>query len=1130
MAHSRVAFFFREAGYEARQGFMSLITPLVFFGLTAYMLIILLSADNMRSMGAVDIYRNSPHVVYLMVSGQCLWLFFAWAWLFAQIIVRDRSAQLHEVVLASPVSLPWLIAARFTGALVVAVFLGSSICVGLLLAPLLVTLGALPADAVGPVPWAATAWSLVVFTIPNALATGMLFLVAASWTRSNAGAFAAAALLSLVWMISLMVLREGDVAPLLASVIDPSGFAEAERQSLAWTPAEKKVAIIGFTDALLLNRGFWLLLGAAFGTALLLRLRREHLALERAPRSQAPKAASTAARATAPLEPIIAPIVVTHWWRALFAECAWHLKISLQGFGLRLALLLLTVMGVVGSWVNVVGHSDGPLVPTPQAQLRFLVEFYFVIVVFVVVGFVGALMRRDDHDGFIEWLDASPVPLGIRLLARFFAALGLTVLLCLVPAVASLVVTGLGAPQSLDAIYPFAHVLLTLFPAFAELCAIAVLAHALFRRAGTAYVVSILAAFIAIINHDLELVEYPPAAVVVPIHAYPSELTGWTPWMPMVATLVGWKLALVLLVFAASWIAWRRGTALTLRDRLAAARKRTLGGAGLTAAAAGVLLAALASVLNTRLVDEGGYESTAEALQRDGDWERDWWSQAAPFSLRGGDVAVRLNPSLGIGEVRWRIDGLRASRLHGTLPHGIALMGAKRNGAPADLEVDGDHFAVEAGCAVPCTLTLELAVEPQGWQDEAAPWLHASGVWLRAQDVLPTLGHDPDRLLRSIGDRARLGLPAELPPLPVAAALRSLEGVAPAGAWSWSVAIAESTGDYTRDYVVADRGSVGGVLAFASVWLPGAPPEQQRMSTRFLVGKARLPLLDKFAADLVALRQCVAAEFGAAPVIEAVLQAPRETGDIALYDGVLWAPEDIAWQSDGTGSGAWQRQYNIAAAIARDAISARSDLRDEAGARWLLEGTAGWVALRCVEARSGFEAAIALRKRAAETIAEVFATIDKPVTQVVDADAAWLGYYAALSLDNWGAASGYTPDSMLAVLDGDTPSTALLPRLALQIGPEALDALLGAPVRSDVSVARSDAGVAATVSSWVWQAGGWQEREAEHRLLVRGPDMPAQDYVPGALAELGAKLDGAYLFYAGHGYERSLDDNRLQDE
>ena len=1120
MAHSRASFFFREAAYEARQGFTSLITPIVFFGLTAYMLIFLLNADYMRSMGAVDIYRNSPHVFYLMVSGQSLWLFFAWAWLFAQVVVRDRSANLHEVVLASPISLPWLIAARFTGAFVVAVLLGSSICVGLLMAPILVTFGALPPDAIGPVPWAAAGLSLVVFTIPAAFATGVLFVIGASMTRSNAGAFAVAALLSLVWMISLIVLHEGGVNPQLASIIDPSGYVEAERQSLLWTPAEKKVAMIGFTDKLLLNRGLWLLIGVALGSMLLLRLRREHLTMESAPSAKAPKAASASSAAP------VGPIVNTHWWQTLVAECVWHLKISLQSFGLRLALLLLTVVGVGASWVNSVGHIDGPLVPTPEALLYFMVAFYFVFIIFVVVGFTGALMRRDDHDGFIEWLDTSPVPLGIRLLARFFAALGLTALLCLVPAVASLVLTGLAAPHSLNVSYPFAYVLLTVFPAMAELCAVAVLAHAFFQRAGTAYVVSILAAFVAIINHEVELVQYVPAAVGTPIHVYPSELTGFTPWMPMIGGLAGLKLALVLLVFTGSWIAWRCGTALTLRGRLDAARRRVFGSAGLTAVAALVMVTVFANVLSSKLVDEGGYLSSADALERDGKWEHNWWAQASPFSIQGGDVTVRLNPTHGIGEVSWRIDGLRASKLHGTLPHGIALISAQRDSTAVDFKVDGDHFAVEAGCDASCTLTLNMAIEDQGWQTEDAPWLDASGVWLRAQNVLPTLGHDPDRLVRSIGDRARLGLSAELPTLPTAAALSSLRGVAPVGVWSWSVAIAQGTGNY----VVADRGSMNGVLAFASVWLPEALSEQQLLSTRFLVGEARLPQLDGFAKDLIALKQCVATELGKASVIETVIQSPRKSGDIALYDGVLWTPEDIAWQSDGTGSGVWQRQYKIAAAIARDVISARSDLRNEAGALWLLEGTAGWTALRCVEAYSGFEAAIAVRKRAAETLAQVFATIDKPVTKVVDGDITWLGLYAALSLDSWGAAEGRSPGSMLMGLDGDILSSGLLAKLTHLIGSDALNTLLGPPLSSDVSVTRGDAGAKATVSSWVWEAGGWQKREPEARLLIRGPDDLALDYAAEASAEHGEEHEAVYLFHASYGYERSLDDNRLQDE
>ena len=68
------------------------------------------------------------------------------------------------------------------------------------------------------------------------------------------------------------------------------------------------------------------------------------------------------------------------------------------------------------------------------------------------------------------------------------------------------------------------------------------------------------------------------------------------------------------------------------------------------------------------------------------------------------------------------------------------------------------------------------------------------------------------------------------------------------------------------------------------------------------------------------------------------------------------------------------------------------------------------------------------------------------------------------------------------------------------------------------------------MSSWVWKAGGWQEREAEGRLLVRGPHVPPQDYTPKVLAELDTELDKTYLFHASHGYELSLDDNRLQEE
>ena len=59
-----------EAWHELRAGCRGPLIPIVFPGLIAYLLLVLLNADYMRDMGATDVPRNSPHLVYLMVAGQ----------------------------------------------------------------------------------------------------------------------------------------------------------------------------------------------------------------------------------------------------------------------------------------------------------------------------------------------------------------------------------------------------------------------------------------------------------------------------------------------------------------------------------------------------------------------------------------------------------------------------------------------------------------------------------------------------------------------------------------------------------------------------------------------------------------------------------------------------------------------------------------------------------------------------------------------------------------------------------------------------------------------------------------------------------------------------------------------------
>ncbi len=1097
-------------------GLRSLVVPLVVIVLSIYMLLIFLNADYMRAMGAVDIYRNSAHLTYLMASGQSLWLYFAWAWLFAQIVVRDQNAQLHEVVLAAPVPLQITLLARFAGALVIAVVMGAAVYLGFVSAPILVAMGALPPEAVGPAPWAAFGWSLLVFTLPNALGTGAVFLCAAIWTRSTAGPFSAAAAVALVWMVAMIVLRGGEVDVAAASVLDPSGYSEAERQSMLWTPVEKKTAVIALTDLLIYNRLIWMALPLGLLSVVLLRLRREQLTIggrarvdddDKGPRDL-------------PRVPESAPAMVgaPSWPTALMNEAVWQFKLITSGFGIRLALVMLLLAGALGAWVNFVGHLDGPLVPTPQGLLPFIVEFFFLIVVFMVVGFVGVLMRRDDRLGYDEWVDVSYAPLGARLLAKSFAALALIALLCIVPAVSSLIVTAIGAPASLEVVFPFAFMFLTLFPALAEVGVVAIFAHALFRHAGTAYVTSILIAFIAIINHEVSAVEYPPAQIAMPTHAHPSQLAGWGPWLPMVFSMAGLKLAVFAAGLGLSWLLWRRGSALTIADRLAAARERLLGPAGAVTLAATLALIFLANLLNTHLVEEGDFETKASEIAGDIHWERTWWTEAAPFSVRGGAVQVDLDPGARTGQIDWRLEGLVTEQLHGTLPHGIALERATVEEVEQVIERDGDHFVVAVPtCNAGCILDLHFTVEQQGWPVETAPWLHGSGVWLRAENVLPALGHDPRRLVRSLGDRKGYGLSDELPPMPGRKSLTPIKGVAPAGQWRWQINAPEGI-------VVGSEGSSTAVLDFAFVWLPEELELAPEEGFQFVASPSRIEQIPLLAEEVQALGACVEEELGKQPAVDAIIQAPRDLGNMAMHGGVLWAPEDVAWEADGSGLGGWQRQFNLAQTLSREVILGNHDLRTEHGAYWLLEGVSGWTALRCVERRNGFLAANELRKLHADQLIETFAESDEPITTVAEAHTTWLSQYATLALDNWGSADlSRTPEAVAGVLSSGS-HRSLIEGLEALFGIEEVAALMEAPKAGDVTVVKTEEGLEITAARWSWAVSGWQATDTPGRLLLRTETGDADRWID--LNQPDTSQSGL-LIDASARFERTLDDNQM---
>ncbi|WP_394843143.1 hypothetical protein LZC95_39590 [Pendulispora brunnea] len=1107
-----------EAWHELRAGLRTSLVPLMFVGLVGYLFMMLFNAEYLRQMGGADVARNSPHVIFQMTSGQSFWLVFAWAWVFAQVVTRDRAASLHELVLTTPVSLRGLLLSRYAGALGLAVILGSSSSIGFLLVPALAKLGAFPAEAVRPTPYAAIAWAWILFVVPSALGLGALYLTAALRTRSSAGPFAVAAVVILVWMVAMVVLRGGSVHADIATVLDVSGFGEAEAQTKRWTPHEKATAQLALSAPLWINRLLWTVIPAAILGWALRRLRRETLVLERA---AVQKNDSVQKMNALPKSNLLKS--------ATLLEARWHLSQTTRGWAFRVAIGLWTLMNVAGAFYHMVGHADGPFVPRAAILAPFLLRLCYVFSLFTVAGFVGALVRRDDRAGFDEMLDTTPAPLGTRVLGRALAALGLTFILALLPTLSNWIVVGLTAPSTFE---PWTALLvnaLVAAPPLLELGALTFLVHALVRSSGTAYALSMLVAFIALLNHELDIVSYPVAQIGVPIHIALSEFAGWRPWLGPVLQMACLKMSVVAFTIALAWLAHVRGTAITWLARWRDAGRRLRQGAGVLGIASLAASVVCAGLLHERIVVQAGFASKTEKNASDAAWEKRFWSEASPFSVEGGRVDATIRPLDRTARIVWELRGVRSAgaKLHGGLRAGMRIEEARVDGTPREVLEQEEHFMLDLGsCAERgCNVQLNIAITAPDWFEEnEAPWLDGSGVWARAADLLPRLGIDGERPLRSPSMRRNLGL-AEKPPPIDAKALAPMSGVAPAGDWHWSVSFSNATGSSSTTQGETHRG-----LDFAVAWLPEGAGLQERNEDGITVwhGATRIDTAREVLEDFRRMRECVHAHLGTTPEITSIVQAPRERGKLEVHGAIVWLPEGEGWDVASAGVGRSTRRAALAQALAARALADRADPRGGPGARWLLDGVAGWLGLECVRSADGVDPWLALLARRSDRVADSLGALDAPLSGLAsDGDAKWVPAYAPLETLAWAQSIGPAEAVRIAtrVADmvrlGDTVQTAL----EKAAGTDTRDALLGPPAASELTVTVSEAGgPQARGQRFHWEKDDWQPEAKSFDALQRFDD----DTTPSRRTPLPATFDPQapfVLFDARPSFERSPRDN-----
>lgn len=986
---STFALMMREAWVEVRAGLRSGIPLLVFLGLAGYLLMSLTNADYVQKMGASDIPRNAPSLIYLMACGCMFFLFFAWAWVFAQPALRDRKAQLEEVLLALPVSLPALLWGRFIGAAVVGGLLASSLIVGFLLSPVLAWLGWVPAASIGAPAWSALGFAWAALLLPVSTGVGALYYWLALRSRGLAAPFALATVLMLLWMFAVVVLKGGHINPLLATSLDPSLFTFAQAQVETWTAAQKSQALLDLTPGFWLNRGLWCVLPLLLLAWSLARATRQGLMGRRSGAVLAEPPMQLALDVSLP-----GPVLASHWPRALWLETCWQTR---QVFARKvwwLALGLLVVMGVLSGLVHGVWHARGPMVPRADLTLPLLASALFLVIAFMVAALVGLICRRDDVQGLGAMLHATPAPVWLRTFGQVLCVVLATLALALVPGIASLVISAVVAPASLAPGSALIYSLLVFAPPLLELAMLTVLVHALIRRSGLAYATSMLLTFFLVLNHELGLVSYPAYEMAIPGHVALSALTGWAPWLAYLGTLASWKLALCLVLVALAALAVPRGPE---RRRLADLGARLRGVPGVLLAVGVLVMFGSGSVLHRQLVVQGDYQTAAQARADSAAWEQHWLGGAGAFQVAGGQLQLQIDSAQRHVQGQWTLEGVIAANGHldAELPAGLQVTDARVMGQSVVVEQAHDHLRLALGaCASSgCQVTLHWTLSASGWSSEGEGiWLSPRAVWLQARQVVPRLGLDPERGLRAPVQRLAAGLPAVAPVLPEGAAVAA-QAVAPAGAWHWTID--------AQGQSLSGRSEQPLDFAYA---LTSATVTHELDGVRVLADASRQTTAREVREDLAAMSACVAQHLGASPPVSEVSQWPSGMGDSRLSNDHLLLAQTPDWDVAPAGVGRWARRAHIAELLARQRLLSASDLREQPGHVWLSQGVAGALGLLCVGEVDGPQARAALIGLKADDLTRLLGSDGEPIGTLANArQQGWAAPYAALASLDWAA-------------------------------------------------------------------------------------------------------------------------------
>lgn len=560
------------AGFEIKKRFRQLSTYVYFALFFTLAFLVVISAGGafpgieVVASSGEKTWINSPVVLAVLISVVSYFGMITMAGIMGNAIYQDFQSRVFPLFFTAPISKWDYLLGRFVGALLVLVFIFSSLGLGAWAGTLFP--GVEPA-LFGPNRLEAFVHPFLIWVWPNLFFVGVIFFILAAALRRILPVYLASVVLLTAYLIATTRM-DNPSNKWLASILDPFGFMALINATADWTVTERNTQLVPLEGALLWNRILWM--GVSLGILIvgLARFRLEHGA-----ESGRKKRGDSGTLGQGPLDatPIPrTPQLVFRSWPGLMGAVWLNFKETV--FNLYFSVILASGIAFLAIAAQTVGSLFGTeTYPVTGLMLQVLGGSFTLFVLIIITFYSGELVWRERDANIQQITDALPVPTWVPLLSKFLAMVFVVAFLMGV-----LMLSGMAVQASMGYFHfePGLYLFTLFVPkmvSFSLLCVLAFFVHVVVNNKYIGHFVMILyyvaSVFMGRFGWEHHLYNYGTA----PGYPY-SDMNGYGHFLQGVFWYDLYWAAFALLLGVASHLLWVRGTETHWAARLQSARNR----------------------------------------------------------------------------------------------------------------------------------------------------------------------------------------------------------------------------------------------------------------------------------------------------------------------------------------------------------------------------------------------------------------------------------------------------------------------------------------------------------------------------------------------------------------------------